>query len=541
MRFRHILVSCIFWVCSAYMVMGQSCLPAGITFSSQAQINAFAANYPGCSQIIGGVTINDAVSGNITNLNGLSGITSIGGPLYINSNDALTSITGLSNLTSVGGYLNITSNNALPNLNGLGNISSIGQSLIVGGNSLTSLGSMPGLVTINNNIEIYGSQINNISALSNLTSVGWHLIISNTALTNLSALSNLNSVGFYLTLQANSLLTDVSGLNNLAYIGEEFYCNNNNALINFNGLSALSSLRGLSFSGNTNLANIATLPNLSSLTGYLNIYNNAALANLNGLSSLISIGSFVDIEYNNALSSLLGLTNLATVAGNLTIQNNASLASCHAQGICDYINAPPGSINISGNAVGCNSASQVQTACLAAMPVTFTEFSVVHKQGDNMISWQTASEVNNDFFEIQYSRDGLNFVSIGHLSGKGTHSTLTDYHFVHPECGAGLYYYRIKQVDYDGSYAYSDIESLRVGEDESRVLNVFPNPTSGSVFIEGLGNDGGEVMVSDVYGRLVFSQEYSGGVLDLGFLTPGSYVLHVVNSSQNYYAKVVME
>ena len=79
--------------------MGQSCLPQGITFSTQASIDNFQTNYPNCTQIEGAVTITGS---NINNLNGLNVLTSIGGNLNIGLNPALTSLTGLNNLTYIG-------------------------------------------------------------------------------------------------------------------------------------------------------------------------------------------------------------------------------------------------------------------------------------------------------------------------------------------------------------------------------------------------------------------------------------------------------
>jgi len=102
----------------------QSCLPNGITFNTQAQINSFHANYPGCSSIEGGVTI-DPQGGNITNLNGLNGLTSIGGTLYIRNSTMLSSLAGLSTLTSIGGNLRIEDNVVLSNLNGLNNLTTV--------------------------------------------------------------------------------------------------------------------------------------------------------------------------------------------------------------------------------------------------------------------------------------------------------------------------------------------------------------------------------------------------------------------------------
>jgi len=80
----------------------QSCLPEGITFSTQAQIDNFHTNYPNCTQIEGSAVIWSSGTG-INNLLGLNGLTSIGGNLIINNNNFLTNLSGLNSLTSIGG------------------------------------------------------------------------------------------------------------------------------------------------------------------------------------------------------------------------------------------------------------------------------------------------------------------------------------------------------------------------------------------------------------------------------------------------------
>ena len=81
-------------------LFSQTCLPAGITLTTQAQIDSFQINYPGCTEIEGDVEI---TGDDITSLNGLSVLTSIGGDLQIDSNAVLTSLTGLDNTASIGG------------------------------------------------------------------------------------------------------------------------------------------------------------------------------------------------------------------------------------------------------------------------------------------------------------------------------------------------------------------------------------------------------------------------------------------------------
>ena len=107
-----------------------SCLPQGITFSTQAEIDNFQTNYPNCTQIEGDV----AIGGNdITNLNGLNVLTNFGGSLTVYST-ALNNLTGLDNVTSVGGDLRIgefngitcNENYLLTSLSGLGALTAVG-------------------------------------------------------------------------------------------------------------------------------------------------------------------------------------------------------------------------------------------------------------------------------------------------------------------------------------------------------------------------------------------------------------------------------
>jgi len=101
-------------------IFSQPCLPNGIVFSTQSQIDNFQTNYPNCTEIQGDVEI-ISVS-DITNLTGLNVLTSIGGSLDIHYNSVLKSLAGLDNLTNIGGYLNIEYNDSLESLASLNNV-----------------------------------------------------------------------------------------------------------------------------------------------------------------------------------------------------------------------------------------------------------------------------------------------------------------------------------------------------------------------------------------------------------------------------------
>jgi acyl-[acyl carrier protein]--UDP-N-acetylglucosamine O-acyltransferase len=326
--------------------MGQSCLPQGITFNTQAQIDNFQINYPNCTQIEGIVTI---IGSNITNLNGLSDVTSIGGNLiigrYSGGNPALTSLTGLESLTSIGGLLLIEDNYTLTSLTGLDNVTSIGEDLqIFFNNALTSL-----------------------TGLESLSSIGHSLLISNNiALTSLTGLEGLTTIGTNLYIGGNNTTISLTGLDNVTSIGgnlELRYL----ALTSMTGLDNVTSVGGhLSIYHNFALTSLTGLESLTSIGGDLLIEGNGALTILTGLESLTSIGESIKIEGNGALTNLTGLDNID--AGSfyfLYIFNNPLLSYCEVQSICDFLSSPFAICQFYNNAIGCNSTTEVVAACEA--------------------------------------------------------------------------------------------------------------------------------------------------------------------------------
>ena len=280
------------------------CLYEGITFTTQEQIDNFQTNYPGCTEIEGDVQIDGE---DISNLNGLDVLTSIGGDFLFgiddyswNHNPALLSLTGLDNLTSIEGDLNIWQNGALNNFEGLNSLTSIGGDL--------------------------------------------HII-------------------------DNSSMTSFTGLENLTTIGEDLglynYMTENPYLINFSGLDNLITIGGnLSIFHVVYFENLAGLNNLTSVGSSLVLNYNYSLNNLNELTNLTSVGNDIYIE-SNALSDLTGLDSIeAGSISNLYITNNFYLTECDVQSICEYLAAPNGTIKIHDNAPGCNSQAEVEEACL---------------------------------------------------------------------------------------------------------------------------------------------------------------------------------
>lgn len=305
------------------MAFSQSCLPEGITFTTQEEIDDFQSNYPGCTEIEGFVTISGYDE--ITNLNGLSVLTSIGERLRIYSCSVLTSLSGLENITYIGGDLEVymwpSGTSVLTNLNGLNNLTTIG-----GGLNIT-------------NTDVLSS----LTGLENVTSIGGFLqIAGNEALTNLSGLDNLTSIGGEIWIGENTALTDLSGLGNLTSVGGDFEIYE----------SSLSSLNGLG--------------KLNTIGGVFKINYSDHLTDLSGLGRLHSIGGNMEIYSNEALTSLAGLDSIAPASiSEIYIRYNPLLSTCQVKSVCDYLASPTGDVTISDNATGCNSQQEVEEACNA--------------------------------------------------------------------------------------------------------------------------------------------------------------------------------
>ncbi len=300
------------------------CLPYGnYYFFTQSDIDNFQTNYPGCTGLEGLVKI---TGNDITNINGLSIVSIIKGNVDISDNPLLTNLTGLENVTSIGEYLYIEYNNALSSLTGLNNVTSIEAELLIG----------------------YNGALTSLTGLEGLTYIGGQLIVGgNENLTSLTGLEGLTSIGGYFVIEANTALTSLTGLEGLTYIGEDLIIGN------FGGGG-----------GNSALTSLTGLEGLTSIGGGLDINDNTALTSLSGLENLTSIGGYLDISYNNALTSLTGLDNIDDGSiRDLYILNNDTLSTCEVQSICNYLASPNGTIEIQGNANGCNSQEEVEDAC----------------------------------------------------------------------------------------------------------------------------------------------------------------------------------
>lgn len=177
--------------------------------------------------------------------------------------------------------------------------------------------------------------------------------------------------------------------------------------------------------------------------------------------------------------------------------------------------------------------------CPQMLPVEFVKLAANPTPSSVMVSWSTASEKNNEKFIIERSTDLSVWEAIGEVAGAGNSSSVIDYGFEDNMPLNGIIYYRIKQVDFDGAYAYSNAISVTT---DVQNINVSPNPFNDDLMIT--TNISGEMKVSitDAMGRMVYQNNWKGENGKLSIhpqLVPGTYWVSIQSESAIEQLKVI--
>lgn len=165
------------------------------------------------------------------------------------------------------------------------------------------------------------------------------------------------------------------------------------------------------------------------------------------------------------------------------------------------------------------------------LPVQLAGFTVNEEKDGNQLRWSTYSELNNDYFEVQHSLNGVLFKSAGKVKGKGSTDEIVEYEFLHRNIENGLHYYRLKQIDLDGTASFSKVKTVFRNHQGIAEFEVSPNPVhesiniqlSESAVIKGghILNTGGKIV------RTIKPLENSAILIPVEDLTAGSYYIRL--------------
>jgi hypothetical protein len=302
------------------------------------------------------------------------------------------------------------------------------------------------------------------------------------------------------------------------------------------------------------------------MTGTLTSYTTGFIVDCNnGANPIISNTSCV-------MTSAVNIDNQCATLGQVLINASGNTGAVSiSQGVSKILHQvcfsiPSGSINIiedevtdltaSIDSVGGGGAETEypsyvtstldSTLDCSILPLRFLSFTA--SRYDDRVSnleWITVDEMNNSHFEIQRSTDGgFSFQPIGTVSAHTEPRAINYYQFFDQHAHSGQNYYRLKQIDLDDKFQYSQVKNVFFG-DGAFIVNAFPNPVADILFLKiNHAEETGRIMLFDVSGKEVFSKECAMTDEDIKVnvngLQPGTYTLVVTSGANRYEDKIIV-
>ena len=178
----------------------------------------------------------------------------------------------------------------------------------------------------------------------------------------------------------------------------------------------------------------------------------------------------------------------------------------------------------------------------AVLPIELLSFTARMNRHIVDLNWITATETNNDYFLVEKSADGIDYAAFNRIKGAGTSLQAQSYHTIDPEPYPEISYYRLKQVDFDGKYSYSDI--VAVNNDPSALFSFAPVPAGESltIYFNAVSNVLSTVVIIDLKGRELIARdvmlEEGNNIinLDISDLSSGFYMVKLIEATGTKYS-----
>ncbi|MBI2271089.1 MAG: hypothetical protein HYU69_12155 [Bacteroidetes bacterium] len=186
------------------------------------------------------------------------------------------------------------------------------------------------------------------------------------------------------------------------------------------------------------------------------------------------------------------------------------------------------------------------------LPIELLSFeAVLNNAGKVNTAWVTATETNNDYFTVEKSTDGIHFEFVGKVNGAGNSTTIRNYSLTDDDPYTGVSYYRLKQIDYDGKYSFSNLVAVENAKSINSVI-IFPNPSNGVINVIINGVIGNEVLLIlyDVLGNMAYSKTvvntnsndyFSTTINSENNLAPGVYYVVAYSKNVLFRNKIIIK
>ena len=186
------------------------------------------------------------------------------------------------------------------------------------------------------------------------------------------------------------------------------------------------------------------------------------------------------------------------------------------------------------NTVAARGGFTIVTSTGNSLPVSLADFTARLTNGVNILGWSTAQEINSRHFEVERSRDGRAFAAIGQVAAAGNSNTRLGYRFTDNRPNKGVNYYRLRVVDKDNTFTYSDVRSVR-NEGRGTDISIYPNPVQDRLRLNFNADNGakGSLAITDLGGKILYSGPLTintgntAVAIPVGGLAAGTYLVKI--------------
>ncbi|MCF0058330.1 T9SS type A sorting domain-containing protein [Dyadobacter sp. CY356] len=174
------------------------------------------------------------------------------------------------------------------------------------------------------------------------------------------------------------------------------------------------------------------------------------------------------------------------------------------------------------------------------LPVTLVNFEVKAIERTSQLSWSTISEINSDRFEIERSDLGKSWTSIGSIFTKNINAATQNYSFSDREPLNGNNLYRLKMIDTDGTFAYSQIRQISFNNIFD--ITVYPNPATDKFYLSNVSQVGSKISLFEVGGKkMIENASFTTDGINVSALSAGSYIIRIdTNDGQQIVRKLLI-
>jgi len=187
------------------------------------------------------------------------------------------------------------------------------------------------------------------------------------------------------------------------------------------------------------------------------------------------------------------------------------------------------------------------SSIISPLPIQLLTFDAKPNHKNVDLNWSTLSEINNDHFNVERSKDGEFFESIGSIAGANNSSSRIDYQFRDEHPFNGISYYRLRQTDFDGASSLSRIVPIHLS-DVKNPFSLFPVPANDKLWLTcgSQNRDDYQVEIYDVQGKLVMNEKWNASessvyTMDISRLDAGIYMVRIEGSWMNDHLRLIKE